>query len=126
MGQLKVAFVRHKPIEQALKRKNRDSSCQDRGEQRDTQHEEPPRDWRAGLPCHNVQVYAAPDAKRAGRVDFVALSACLAVPLDEDSPYQTDSPLVWLARALGLVTTALADGDWDRWANRTLPWARSE
>jgi hypothetical protein len=34
-----------------------------------------------------------------GRVDLVALSASLGVPLDEDSPFQTDSPLVWLRLA---------------------------
>lgn len=31
-----------------------------------------------------------------GRTDRVALSASICVPLDEDSGFQTDSPLVWL------------------------------
>ncbi len=31
-----------------------------------------------------------------GHVDRVALSASLSAPLDEQGPFETDSPLVWL------------------------------
>lgn len=34
-----------------------------------------------------------------GRVDCLALSSSLCAPLDEDSPFETDSPLVWLRLA---------------------------